>query len=176
MREMYERFVSCLNLDLGLVMVMTILCFSFHWPTFTGLSAWFQTTQESLTLLLLVGSLPWGSFMWLSLVNEMQCPLLGLFYAGFPLLFLVVVAQYWRIYSTPATDWSMAVHQILIFLMGLFALVGRMYLGKCTFEVTKYFGRGFKSHVNRLRYFDLSDKLKHGTRDNGVRQYGTLCG
>eukprot|EP00954_Amorphochlora_amoebiformis_P019029 1330004-Amorphochlora_amoeboformis.AAC.2 len=71
MREVYEQFVSSLNLDLGLSLIIATLCYESHWPD-VGEGSPVKWISTICNMLLLFGSPFWAMFVWLAVANELQ--------------------------------------------------------------------------------------------------------
>ncbi|GAB5362948.1 hypothetical protein AAMO2058_000842100 [Amorphochlora amoebiformis] len=146
MREVYEQFVSSLNLDLGLSLIIATLCYESHWPD-VGEGSPVKWISTICNMLLLFGSPFWAMFVWLAVANELQCSLIAIFMGGFLLPFIFVIQQISNT-SEPMDDkWSAIVHKWVVIICGVSTLLGRLNLLMSTLKVFKFVGRGLKSQV-----------------------------
>mmetsp|Transcript_14623 Transcript_14623/g.29590 ORF Transcript_14623/g.29590 Transcript_14623/m.29590 type:complete len:394 (-) Transcript_14623:181-1362(-) len=177
MREVYQRFVSSLNLDLALTLTFLTLCYDDYKnedPSISKLGFWEHRVSELVYWVLAIVSPPWAMFLWLSVVNELHLPMYVLLYPPLPFLLAFVGAQAIRIRRFSLENNSMRVHMIVVCLCGLFTLLGRVQLFWNADEVRHFFGRRLKSEVNRLRFY--LEEPKHIRSSGGtVCRYGTLC-
>mmetsp|Transcript_27229 Transcript_27229/g.66236 ORF Transcript_27229/g.66236 Transcript_27229/m.66236 type:complete len:399 (-) Transcript_27229:287-1483(-) len=169
MRVHYEAFISALNLDLGLCVVIGLLCWQWPLPPFR------LETMLSLMVgildVMLVCALPfWSILLWLSVVNEMLYAAMGMFYTGTVLLWMYLGAKLWIECSNPRQESSARAHQNIICICCVMTFFGRLYLGRSLFTVQQYLGNNsFKQQVNRLRFYSREKRMP------GISQYGTLC-
>eukprot|EP00471_Norrisiella_sphaerica_P004316 CAMPEP_0184479386 /NCGR_PEP_ID=MMETSP0113_2-20130426/1132_1 /TAXON_ID=91329 /ORGANISM="Norrisiella sphaerica, Strain BC52" /LENGTH=365 /DNA_ID=CAMNT_0026857459 /DNA_START=260 /DNA_END=1357 /DNA_ORIENTATION=+ len=172
MRSKYQTFISAVNLDLGLCVVLGLLCWDYQRPRL-DLEDIAQTALDVVDWLLIFAFPIWSIVLWLAVVNENRMPAVAMCYAGTILLFSFILGKVYQLWQTTEADSSNRAHQNIIILCCVLAFCGRLYLWKTIQAISKFLGSGkFKQQVNRIRYYTME---KRRTVQPGVTQYGTLC-
>jgi len=117
MRSQYEKFISVLNLDLGLSLATALLCWDYTFPDLR-LETIFDALSSSFCMLnvLLIFALPiWSLVLWLAVVNELHAASTGIMFFGSIFLgFFCGIKGISEFLEPAEANWQRA-HQVSIF-------------------------------------------------------------